>query len=153
MANGYKVFEDQARQMRDRFIAAATVEADKWLEYTLAMIRRMSGSPTGRTTLSDQDSRSPVTAMKELSHRHSRTLADVTREVIDSIGSDEFDSVQLRGTIAPLWGPMSSPTQRANLANLLRRMVERGDLELVEQGTGSRPSRYRKKMTHTQVGE
>ena len=145
MANGYKAFEDQARQMRDQFVAVATAEADKWLEYTLAVIQRMSGSPAGKDIPLEGDSQPLVTVTRESPARNGTTLADIARQVIDSIDDAEFDSVQLRGMIEPVWGPMGSPTQRANLANLLRRMVERGALELVEQGVGSRPSRFRKK--------
>jgi len=78
-------------------------------------------------------------------------LSAVTRDVIAAVSRQEFDSVELRRLIEPHWGPMNSATQRANLANLLRRMVERGELELVEQGTGSRPSRYRKKVKNVQT--
>jgi hypothetical protein len=145
MATGYDEFEGQARQMRDRFVAVATQEADKWLETTLAMIRRMSGLPIrqiapvgGQVQHVDAD----ITGHQG---RSGGTLAEVARKVIASMGSTEFDSVQLRNMIEPIWGRMDNPTQRANLANLLRRMVERDELELVEQGTGARPSRFRRK--------
>jgi hypothetical protein len=145
MPTRYDAFEEQARQMRDRFVAVATEEADKWLETTLAMIRRMSGPPISRIAPVAGQVRHAETETTGHHGHNGSTLAEVARKVITSMDSAEFDSVRLRNMIEPTWGRMDTPTQRANLANLLRRMVERGDIELVEKGTGSRPSRYRKK--------
>ncbi len=146
MAIGYKEFEAQARAMRDQLVAAATAEADKWLDMTLAMMRRLPGEQAEMQAPAGQrQSLAPAIPIQEYRQSDKKTLTSVTRAALASIGDREFDSVELRRMIEPQWKPMDDPTQRANLANLLRRMVERDELELVEQGTGARPSRFRRK--------
>jgi hypothetical protein len=144
MAIEYAEFVAQAKRMRDQLVATATEEADKWLASTLAMVRRMRDLSAEDTPLSGASK--PDTSHTDQRGRDRPTLSSVARQAIESLGTKEFDSVKLRELIAPNY-PMDSVTPRANLANLLKRFVEKGELELIEQGTGSRPSRYRKKGT------
>jgi hypothetical protein len=134
-------FESQARQMRDQLVAVATEEADRWLAGTLAMLRRLpcSGAERGQSA-SDSGSPAPI----EKQGRNGTTLAAATRKAIDLITTDKFNSVQLRHLIEPYY-PIDGTTQRANLSNLLRRMVAKGEIDLIRKGAGSRPSVYRKK--------
>lgn len=148
-----KDLEAQARKIHAELSAAATAEIDRWLEATLEMLRRMPSLPGTQGTLSGEHN-IPIREYKASGatdevRQHGRTLSDATRQAIASIEGDEFDSTELRRLIAPLWGPMDDTTPRANLANLLRRMSGRGEIELIEQGKGPRPSRYRKKNLKT----
>ncbi len=141
---GYSEFELQARRMRDELVAVATQEADRWLAATLAMLQRCLTSMPCDAEADRTVGKPPIPADGEKHGRNRKSLASVTRAAIASITTETFDSVQLRHLIGQSI-PMEGATPRANLSNLLKRMVSRDEIDLVEQGTGSRPSRYRKK--------
>ncbi|MBN2316317.1 MAG: hypothetical protein JXM79_20480 [Sedimentisphaerales bacterium] len=134
-------FATQAKKMRDDFVAAATAEADRWLEATLSMLTRFSQSGPKLNTLPD-NAQSGIAS--EPQKGNGKRMSVVARRII---GSGEikkrFNTVELRHKVEIECGPIDSQTQRANLANLLRRMVKAKELEIVSQGKGSRPSVYR----------
>lgn len=141
MSIGYNEFAAQAKQMRDQLVAAATEEADHWLDATLAMLRRMPGSSTGSNERPKDGDRQ--TAIGDRGG-NGASLTTAVRKAIISMDKDEFDTKELRRLVEPNYHPMETSTERSNLANLLRRMVDRGELELTEQGKGPKPSRFRK---------
>lgn len=135
-------FAAQARKMRDDFVAAATDEADRWLDATLSMLDRFSQSGPQLSTLSD--SQHPNIA-PEPPNGSTETMSAVARRVIASGGiKKRFNTTDLRHTVELEYGPIQGATQKANLANLLRRMVRAKELEMVSKGTGSRPSVYKR---------
>jgi hypothetical protein len=154
MAIEYTEFEAQVRAIRDQLVATATAEADEWLTETLAMMRRLPGKHGENTSVPVRhQTQHAVVPIKEYKMETRVTLTTVTRDAIESLGSRDFDSAEVRRMIESKWKPMDGPTQRANLANLLKRMVNRGELELVEKGTGAKPSKYRRKATEAVTQE
>ena len=140
VAGNYDQLVAQAREMRNEFIAAATREADQWLAATLAMIGRLpcvSQEP-------DSEGGTPVPFGESRPQSLGNgTLSSHVKQAIDEVKTKTFTSVDIRNSVARSYGSMG-PTQRANVATLLKRMVQRGELDLVAKGEGSRPARYRK---------
>lgn len=134
-------FAAQAKRMRNDFIASATAEADAWLEATLSMLGRFSQSGPQLSTLSDNQPSSIVSVPLQV---NGRAMSVIAREIIASGKiKSRFNTQELRHKVELKFGPIESATQKANLANLLRRMVKANDLEIVKSGKGSRPSIYK----------
>jgi len=142
MVADYSQFEDQAKRMRDELVRVATEEANRWLETTLSVPHRLSGSIPSYPMVEMDGS----THGREESSASNGTLANQFDAALAAISKRRFSTADVRQWIETRYGYTMSPTQRANLANLLRRRVKKGELVLVTKGKGSRPSIYRKQV-------
>ena len=134
-------FKTQAREMHNQLIIASTEAADRWLESTLAMLDKLPASaPASGYIAIEGPKPSPMPAKPP----NGGSLTTVTRRVLEGLGKKTFSTVELRELIEIEVGPMQTPTKKANLSNLLRRMADRGELKLVKKAKGPRPSIFKR---------
>lgn len=141
MVATYEELRKQAKVMRDEMVAASTSHADQWFAKTLQMLRALPIASLTQIREDDveqsgEDGQSDHTDM---------SLREQVETVIDDMPKHRFTTVHVRNAIETTFGYEMSATQRANLANMLRRLAGREKIELLSKGSGSKPSTYRKK--------
>lgn len=139
----YAKFIAQAGKMRDEIVAIAQKKADAWYSETVDMLKNLNGSDSPKASTNRVKLLVDVPQEIESSSKPPR-LRRHMKNFFAEIAGQEFDSNDVRDYLK-LSGVDINPARRAAIATILKRFAQKGSIELLEQGRGSMPSRYRAK--------
>ncbi len=135
--------EAQARQMRDAMVEEATHRADEWLRTTLIALGAVIPSQGAHASQTDARGREPAQRAPSLDLDENGALIDNIRSVVRFFGPRVFSTIDVLDAVSHIYDT-KEPVKRSTISSTLKKLATvHGELQVVRQGKGSLPTKYR----------